>query len=180
MIIDKQQLTRQWEETKRFQEDKEDEEGGEGDDDEDNDEEEGGECDDDEDDEEEEGSEGDDQEDDEEDKEEDHMDLSESKIGNENKDGDDNKIVRESDKNELQYKTANIPREKIQIRHLILENLSETVFVKLEKGCYKTEPPEVKERMATMIRNDCPGFSLLRQEDPKEESSQKSLSSEDV
>ncbi|XP_026410567.1 nuclear polyadenylated RNA-binding protein 3-like [Papaver somniferum] len=54
---------------------------------------------------------------------------------------------------------------------VILQNLSETVFVKLEKSCYKTAPPEVKEKMATMIRNDCPRFSLLSQHDPKEESS---------
>ncbi|XP_026420188.1 myelin transcription factor 1-like protein [Papaver somniferum] len=62
----------------------------------------------------------------------------------------------------------------------LLDNLSETVFVKLEKGCYRTAPSEVKEKMATLIRHDCPSFALLSQEDPKEESSQKSLSNEDV
>ncbi|XP_026416820.1 probable serine/threonine-protein kinase kinX [Papaver somniferum] len=58
----------------------------------------------------------------------------------------------------------------------LLDNLSETVFVKLEKGCYRTTPSEVKEKMATLIRHDCPSFALLIQED----SSQKSLSNEDV
>ncbi|XP_026420189.1 cilia- and flagella-associated protein 251-like [Papaver somniferum] len=62
----------------------------------------------------------------------------------------------------------------------LLDNLSETVFVKLEKGCYRTAPSEVKEKMATLIRHDCPSFALLSQEDPKEESSQKSLSNKDV
>ncbi|XP_026424619.1 cilia- and flagella-associated protein 251-like [Papaver somniferum] len=55
----------------------------------------------------------------------------------------------------------------------LLDNLSETVFVKLEKSCYRTTPSEVKEKMATLIRHDCPIFALLSQEDPKEESSQK-------
>ncbi|XP_026450983.1 acidic repeat-containing protein-like [Papaver somniferum] len=58
------------------------------------------------------------------------------------------------------------------------DNLSETVFVKLEKGCYKMAVPEVKENMETLIRHDCPRFQLLSQEDTKEESSQKSLSNE--
>ncbi|XP_026459225.1 centromere-binding protein 1-like [Papaver somniferum] len=62
----------------------------------------------------------------------------------------------------------------------LLDNLSESVFVKLEKGCYRTTPSEVKEKTTTVIRHDCPSFSLLSQEDPKEQSSQKSLSNEDV
>ncbi|XP_026416965.1 cilia- and flagella-associated protein 251-like [Papaver somniferum] len=62
----------------------------------------------------------------------------------------------------------------------LLDNLSETVFVKLEKSCYRTTPSEVKEKMETLIRHDCPSFALLSQEYPKEESSQKSLSNEYV
>ncbi|XP_026417458.1 acidic repeat-containing protein-like [Papaver somniferum] len=53
----------------------------------------------------------------------------------------------------------------------LLDNLSENVFVKLEKGCYRTTPSEVKEKITTLIRHECPSFSLLSQEDPKENSS---------
>ncbi|XP_026433799.1 ABC transporter F family member 4-like [Papaver somniferum] len=54
----------------------------------------------------------------------------------------------------------------------LLDNLFETVFIKIEKGCYRTTPSEVKEKMITLIL-DCPSFSLLSQEDPKKDSSQK-------
>lgn len=58
----------------------------------------------------------------------------------------------------------------------LLENISESVYVKLENCCFRTTPTEVKEKMTTMFRDNCPSFSLLSQEDPKEQSSQISLS----
>ncbi|XP_026398915.1 nucleolar protein 12-like [Papaver somniferum] len=151
-----------------------------------------------------EGGEGDDEDDDEEDLEDEGGECDDDEKDEEKKDDDaeeDDKYVDDGDDD----KTANMPTTPLSKTNefpedqehqgedpettpymtkeemdVIVENLFETVFVRLEKGCYKTTPPEVKERMTTMIHSDCPRFSLLRQNDPKEESSQKSLSSEDV
>ncbi|XP_026378543.1 high mobility group nucleosome-binding domain-containing protein 5-like [Papaver somniferum] len=49
----------------------------------------------------------------------------------------------------------------------LLDNLSESVFIKLEKSCYRMAASDVKEKMATVI-HECPSFQLLSKEDPQE------------